>query len=128
MSLISDNLVFLRKSRGLKQKDIALGIGIKPTAYSNYETGTSLPDVPTLVKISKYFGITLDDLLTKTLAQNVSVLVNEPEASYSKDKDQYIIKLQEEVIRLMREVSDLRSRLPVSEQPIVSTTPVKNAG
>lgn len=129
MSLISSNLVFLRKKQGLRQKELALDVGLKSTAYSNYETGTSLPDVHVLLKISKYFGVLLDDLLTKDLSKGLdySNFGIEPVAQYTKEADQKIIELQQKVITLMEEVAELKLKLPVTDAPIVSTTRAKNA-
>ena len=58
-----NNLINLRKSRNLTQKDVAKILGISYQAYSNYELGNREPDFKTLKILSDYFEVSIDFLL-----------------------------------------------------------------
>ena len=53
----------IRKRCGLTQKELAEGIGSSESAISQYENGKRQPDYETLLKISDYFGVSVDYLL-----------------------------------------------------------------
>ncbi|MDE5995360.1 MAG: helix-turn-helix domain-containing protein, partial [Eubacterium sp.] len=55
----------LRKSKGLKQREVAEAIGIKENNYRKYETST-IPRKDTLVKIAAFYGVTIDYLMGRT--------------------------------------------------------------
>lgn len=52
-----------RMSKGMKQYEAADALGIKPSAYSHYENGIREPNLGTLVKISDFFGVSIDFLV-----------------------------------------------------------------
>ena len=54
----------LRKSRNVKQHELAAALGLKEAAVSRYECGDREPTLETLVRISEFFGCTVDYLLT----------------------------------------------------------------
>lgn len=51
----------LRKLAGLTQKQMANILGIPKQSVSKWESGTSMPDWESMVKISKLYGISLDE-------------------------------------------------------------------
>ena len=57
------NILILRKKKNLSQDDFAKELGVKRSTISGYETGLSTPDVSTLLKIAKYFDVSLDFLV-----------------------------------------------------------------
>ena len=57
------NLRSLRLACGYTQRDVAAALGVVRSTYAYYETGKSQPDVETLVKLSRMFGVTLDQLV-----------------------------------------------------------------
>lgn len=59
--ILRDRLLKLRGSK--KQEDIAHEIGISRQSYGFYETGKREPDLNTLIKIARYFGVSTDYLL-----------------------------------------------------------------
>ena len=63
MKIISKYLQFLRKSNHYTQDDLAKKLGISRQAVSKWETGTTIPDVEVLLKISKLYDITINDIL-----------------------------------------------------------------
>jgi transcriptional regulator with XRE-family HTH domain len=63
------NLKILRRKKNLNQDEMLTHIGISRTTWSNYETDYSEPDHATLINISNFFDISIDDLLKKNLYQ-----------------------------------------------------------
>jgi len=63
MNIISKYLQFLRKSNNYTQDDLAKELGISRQAVSKWETGTTIPDLEILLKISKLYDITINDIL-----------------------------------------------------------------
>lgn len=65
MSIFSDNIRFLRVKKGLSQQNFADDILIiSRDRYSKYESGRSEAPYEVLIKISKYFNVSIDLLLT----------------------------------------------------------------
>lgn len=65
--ILSDNLTRLRKSRGLTQADLANILKYSDKSVSKWETGETLPSLETLVHLSDFYGIPVDDLLRKSV-------------------------------------------------------------
>ncbi len=63
MNIISKYLQFLRKSHNYTQDDLAKKLGISRQAVSKWETGATIPDLEVLLKISKLYNITINDIL-----------------------------------------------------------------
>jgi transcriptional regulator with XRE-family HTH domain len=57
------NLIHCRKNRGLSQAKLAKELGLKESAYAAYENRDVMPTIPMLIKITEYFGHTIDDFL-----------------------------------------------------------------
>lgn len=68
-SVFGRNLQYLRKSVNAKGKEIAKIFGVNHSTYSKYENGLVQPSMEGLVKISEFFGVTVDDLLKKDLSK-----------------------------------------------------------
>lgn len=60
MSVLSDNMRFLRTQRELSQQKVADHLFITRGRYSKYEDGSSEPPIEILLRISKFFGISID--------------------------------------------------------------------
>lgn len=58
-----DILPILRKENNVSQQDIGNLVGISSQAVSKWELGISEPDNESLVKIAKYFNVSVDYLL-----------------------------------------------------------------
>lgn len=56
----------LREDRDMSQTQIAEMLGMSQTGYSKYETGEN--DIPTevLIKLSDFYGVSIDFLLGQT--------------------------------------------------------------
>lgn len=56
----------MRKEKMLSQKEMGEILGVSNKAVSKWETGESIPQMKTIIKISEYFKISPDELLTGT--------------------------------------------------------------
>ncbi len=60
----NEKLQQLRKQRGLTQEELAEALYVSRTAISKWESGRGYPGIDSLKEISKFFSITIDDLLS----------------------------------------------------------------
>ncbi len=67
MSIVSENIKFLRKDAGFTQQTFADALGIKRSLVGAYEEGRADPPINKLVKMSELFGIRIDDLVETSL-------------------------------------------------------------
>ena len=58
-----EQLVSLRKERGLRQEDIACAAKITTRQYQRYEKGETQPTLPVLIALADFYGISLDGLI-----------------------------------------------------------------
>ncbi|MCM1338780.1 MAG: helix-turn-helix domain-containing protein [Muribaculaceae bacterium] len=70
--MLHDNLRECRNSLGLSQGQIAKGLGMLQSQYSNYECGKSKPSADILEKLVKQFNININYLLTGEGAMFIS--------------------------------------------------------
>lgn len=61
--ILADKLIELRKQHGWSQEELAEKIGISRQSVSKWESGTSIPDLDKVLKLSQIFGVTTDYLI-----------------------------------------------------------------
>ena len=66
MSVFSERLLQLRKSKGMSQTALAKEIGVSSRIYQEYEYGKSEPKMSNLVSIADFFGVSMDYLSGRT--------------------------------------------------------------
>lgn len=66
---LASNLKYLRKKKGKTQDALSVELQIGRTTLANYEAGISEPNIDTLIIIANYFGISVDDLLSKKVEE-----------------------------------------------------------
>lgn len=59
-----EKLQELRKNRGLTQEELAEALYVSRTAISKWESGRGYPNIDSLKEISKFFSVSIDDLLS----------------------------------------------------------------
>jgi transcriptional regulator with XRE-family HTH domain len=64
---LAGNLKYLRKKSGKTQDALSSELNIGRTTIANYEAGISEPNVETLLTLAKYFGVSMDALLSKNV-------------------------------------------------------------
>ena len=62
--MLPERLKILRKQRRKTQQQIADLLGISRQAYSYYENGSRQPDIESLQKLSDYFDVSIDSLVS----------------------------------------------------------------
>ena len=61
----SEHLLQLRKSKGLRQTELASKVGIGWRAYQTYERGQRDPSLPTLIALADFYNLSLDELVCR---------------------------------------------------------------
>lgn len=59
-----EKLQELRKNKGLTQEELAKELYVSRTAISKWESGRGYPSIDSLKEISKFFSVSIDDLLS----------------------------------------------------------------
>lgn len=65
--VIANNIASLRKGRKLTQLELAEALNYSDKAISKWECGDTLPDIETFTKIAQFFGVSLNELLSKNI-------------------------------------------------------------
>lgn len=69
-----EKLQKLRKQTGLTQEELAASLYVSRTAISKWESGRGYPSIDSLKELSKFFSVTIDELLSNdellTIAEN----------------------------------------------------------
>lgn len=68
MNYLSGNIRYLRKHRKLSQQHLADDLGVKRSNIAAYETKNVEPRLSLIDAIARYFGVPLQDLVTRDLS------------------------------------------------------------
>ncbi len=73
MSLLSNRLYILRKSRNITLQNLHLQTGISMASLSAYERGKYAPSLENLCLLASFYRMTLDELLapSDTASENI---------------------------------------------------------
>lgn len=66
MEIFAERLKNLRKERRWSSKEMAEYLGVSQRAYLYYESATNYPNIPGLLKLADFFGVTTDYLLGRS--------------------------------------------------------------
>lgn len=70
------NLSYLRNKKNMTQKDVSELIGTCQQTIGHYECGYREPHIKNLLKLAQFFGVTVDDLISKDLRPSHSILTS----------------------------------------------------
>ena len=65
--MLRSNLKYLREKKKLTQGEVAKILQISRSTYANYEKEESEPTASQLLKLAKFYKVSIDDLLTKDI-------------------------------------------------------------
>ena len=60
----NEKLQELRKQKGITQEELAEALYVSRTAVSKWESGRGYPNIESLKEISKFFSVSIDELLS----------------------------------------------------------------
>lgn len=63
MQILAERLSLLRKERDLTQKEVGRELGISLNSYQRYETSEREPTAPLLVRMARFYNVSLDYLV-----------------------------------------------------------------
>ena len=69
--MFNDNIVRMRKEKGLTQVGFAKDLHVTQSAISHWESGRSIPDAIQMRRIAEYFGVTVDDLMIDKASESL---------------------------------------------------------
>lgn len=62
---LHENLISLRQAHHLSQEAVACAVNITPRTYQNYEYGSRVPPLATLIALADLYDISLDELVCR---------------------------------------------------------------
>ena len=68
--MIGDTIKELRDEKDIKQKDLALYLGVSPSTVGMYEQNRRTPDSEMILKLADFFNVSTDYLLGKSNIRN----------------------------------------------------------
>ena len=75
--MFENRLSLLRDEKGLTKSEVAKSLGIPYTTYLNYENDIREPNSDTLIKIAKYYNVSIDYLLGVSDVRTTDIDVQE---------------------------------------------------
>ena len=102
---LGKRILALRTERGMTQEEAAEKLGVSNKAFSKWETGANLPDVPTVVKLAEFFGVTTDSLLgvADTEPQSFGTAVAARFAAHPENPADALLRMHEEILGVSKE-------------------------
>ena len=88
--LLGEKLKETRQSKGLSQSTVAEHLNISRQSISKWENNSSYPDLDNLVRLSKYYEISIDDLLNENQELKEKIAENELRIKESQKKLDHI--------------------------------------
>ena len=72
MATFAERIKELRKEKRLTQQELAALFHLSLRGYQCYEYGAGYPEVPGLVALADYFGVSLDYLMGRTDVREIN--------------------------------------------------------
>ena len=74
-SIIGKNIASLRKAKGLTQQELASEVHYSDKSISKWELGYAAPSIDILMEFARFFGVTVDYLLSEHSAEAIQETV-----------------------------------------------------
>lgn len=73
---LAQNLKYLREQKGMSQRECAENFGLSSSAIAMWEQDQRKPDIDMLIRLTEYFGVTLDDMVLKDLRPPIPLYIS----------------------------------------------------
>ena len=94
--ILAEKIIKLRKQNGLSQEELAMRLNVSRQSVSKWESGTSVPDLNKIIKLSEIFGVSTDYLLKDEIEDERSEYVeSKNEYDYESNIEKKKVTLQE---------------------------------
>ena len=70
--IFADKIIQLRKESNWSQEELASQLGVSRQSISKWESGSSLPDLDKIIKLSQIFDVSTDYLLKDEMEEDTS--------------------------------------------------------
>ncbi len=60
---LNENIMALRRAKGITQEELAMALGVSNQAVSKWESAQSCPDISLLSTLADYFEVSIDELM-----------------------------------------------------------------
>ncbi len=70
LGMLSSNLKYLRQEKNISQQELAETLKIPRTTLGDYERAKTEPNIVTIIKLSQFFKVDLDNFLKQDLTKN----------------------------------------------------------
>lgn len=77
----------LRHNAGLSQKEVAEDLNCSNSCVSDWETGRREPSISDLIKLSKYFNVSVDYIIENAIDEDI---VNEPPSKLTEIEEELL--------------------------------------
>ena len=100
------DLKSIRLTRGLEQRQVAESIGVTASTYSRYESGEREPDIPTLIRIADYFGLSLDEVVGRSNIPSVPIWIGNAQkrAPFTASQMQFLSEMKYEILHAIASI------------------------
>lgn len=93
--ILADKIIKLRRQSGFSQEELAARLNVSRQSVSKWESGTSIPDLNKIIKLSEIFGVSTDYLLKDEIEDEASGYTEEYEYNYENNSKLRKVTLQE---------------------------------
>ncbi len=85
--ILADKIAMLRKQNGWSQENLAEQLHVSRQSVSKWESGSSIPDLDKIVKMSSIFGVSTDFLLKDEIEETVTSVQPQPDSGYEEEEE-----------------------------------------
>ena len=101
----------LRNAAKLSQEEFAEVFGVSQQSVQKWESGTTVPDLDKLIKISKYFGLSLDSLVLDKTSREAEIEAEKsilPNVEIAGNWELYSESVLQEYYQCLQEGKDIK--------------------
>ncbi|ADL05486.1 helix-turn-helix domain-containing protein [Lacrimispora saccharolytica] len=88
--ILAEKITALRKKVGWSQEELAYQMGVSRQSVSKWESGTSIPDLERILKLSQVFGVSTDYLLKEEIETAPTAVTQESD----RDEEYKMVSLE----------------------------------